>query len=57
MKHLGAIVCFSLALMFYFVAMRPAAYGLAAVGAMFELAAYVSLYRSNRREQRNRHNA
>ena len=54
MKHLAAIICFALALICYLLASVPAAIGFGALGAMLELAGYITLYRTHRRGKRER---
>ena len=42
--HLGALVCFGLALVCYFVSWAPGAWGVGIVGALFEVAAWVQVF-------------
>jgi len=42
-RHALAIACFAVAFAFYFAAWKPGAYGLGALGMLFELGAWASL--------------
>ena len=42
-RHALAIACFAVAFVFYFAAWKPGAYGLGALGMLFELGAWISL--------------
>lgn len=42
--HAGAIVCFSIALAFYFAAWFPGAIGLGVLGMVFEVVAWVFVF-------------
>lgn len=45
--HIGAIICFALALFFYSFAWSGVAAGLAIIGLLFETAAWVILFSAN----------
>jgi len=45
--HIGAIICFALALFFYSFAWGSVATGLAIIGVFFEIAAWAILFSTN----------
>ena len=42
--HIGALVCFCFALLFYFLSWAPGMWGIAIVGVVFELAAWAQVF-------------
>ena len=47
--HIGALVCFALALFFYSFAWSTVASGLAILGVLFELAAWIILFATHKK--------
>jgi hypothetical protein len=50
--HVGALICFGIAFLFYFLSWRPGAIGLAVIGFIFEIAAWVQVVRASREQPR-----
>ncbi len=50
--HAGALICFGIAFLFYFLSWRPGAIGLAVFGLVFEIAAWGQVVSASREKPR-----